>query len=85
MEKDDSLFIRNLRVLSNDDRERVMSLFERDKHRGLIKPEADVAIVIDMLTTLSTAEFFKSGLDGERFFTRLEKMIKIIKCGISAV
>lgn len=83
MEKDESPFIKNLKELSNADRARVMELFERDKRRGLIKPEVDASIVMDLITMLSMAEFFQSGLEDERFITRLEKIIEVIKHGVS--
>ncbi|MDF9408000.1 MAG: HTH-type transcriptional regulator SrpR [Pelotomaculum sp. PtaB.Bin013] len=80
MEIDNSEFITKLRVASA---EKYMKMIERDKERGLIKPEIDSELVMNMIFTFGLNEYFRSGLDENRYLKKLNDAIKIIKEGIS--
>ncbi|HEX3045471.1 MAG TPA: TetR/AcrR family transcriptional regulator, partial [Bacillota bacterium] len=81
MELDNSEFITKLRTASA---EGVREMVERDKQRGLIKPEVDSALVVDMIYTLISREFFRTGFDEELFLKRITDVIHIIKEGIAS-
>lgn len=80
MEIDDSEFIKNIRNTSSN---KYVKMLERDKERGLIKPEVDSELVINMISTFSLNEFFRNGADKERYFKNLNDAIKVIKEGIA--
>jgi AcrR family transcriptional regulator len=79
MEIDDSAFITGLRTSML---KVLRDLIERDKGTGLIKPEIDSDLVVDMIYTLLLREFFWTGLDENRFLKKLGDAIQIIKEGI---
>lgn len=85
IEKDDSEFITKLRSLSAENLNRVKELFERDIQRGLIKPDVDSGLVIDMVYTLTMKEYFQAGLESDLFAKRMNEIIKIIKEGIACI
>ena len=80
MEIDDSEFIKKIRKSSA---EKYVKMLERDKERGLIKPEIDSGLVINLISTFIINEYFKSGSDKERYFRNLNGAIKIIRDGIT--
>jgi len=79
-EMDDNEFIRKLR---GDSTKRWKEIIERDKKRGIIKPEIDADVMIDMFYNFVLLNFYKVGLDEGKFMTRLDKAIKIIREGSS--
>lgn len=56
---------------------------ERDKERGLIKPETDADLVVKMLFAFTMEEYFRNGLDENLLLRKLNDAVKIIKEGIS--
>jgi len=80
MELDNSEFITKLRAVSA---EKYLKMIERDKERGLIKPEVDSELVMDMIFSFGLEEYFRSGLDKNRYLKKLNDVIKIIKEGIT--
>lgn len=80
MEMDDSEFITKIRAASA---EGLRQIIERDKKRGLIKPEIDSGLLVEMLYTLMVKEYFWTGLDEGRFLKRLQDIIDIIKKGVA--
>lgn len=79
-ELDNSEFIKKIRKSSSN---RYVKMLERDKERGLIKPEVDSELVINMISTFSLNESFRNGPDKERYLKNLEDAIKVIKEGIA--
>ena len=82
MEIDESEFIKKLNA---DIAEVLKSLVERDKQRGLIRPEIDTGLVADMIYTFLLKEYFQTGLDEELFTKKLGDAIKIIRKGVATV
>lgn len=80
MEIDNSEFITRLRASTL---KVLRDLIERDKERGLIKPEIDSDLVVDAIYTLMLREYFWIGLDENMFFKKLGDVIKIIKDGVA--
>ncbi|WP_407311728.1 TetR/AcrR family transcriptional regulator [Desulfosporosinus sp. SB140] len=80
MEMDNSEFIKKIRKSSTD---RYVKILERDKERGLIKPEVDSELVINMISTFNLNEYFRNGYDKERYLKNLGDAIKIIKEGVA--
>ncbi len=80
MELDNSEFIQKIRKLST---EKYVEILERDKRRGLIKPEVDSELVVNMISTLNLNECFRNGSDKERYLRNLKAALKIIKDGIA--
>lgn len=78
MEMDDSEFIKKMRKSSSN---RYVEMLERDKQRGLIKPEVDSKLVINMISTFSLYEFFRNGSEKEMYLKNFNEAIKIIKAG----
>jgi AcrR family transcriptional regulator len=78
-ELDDSEFIKKIR---NSSPKRYIKLLERDKERGLVKPEIDSELVIRMISTFSLNEYFKNGSDKVRYLKNFSNAVKIIKEGI---
>lgn len=77
---DNSEFIKKIRKSSND---RYVKMLERDKESGLIKPEVDSELVINMISTFSLNEYFRNRSDKESYLKNLGDAIKIIKEGIA--
>lgn len=80
MELDNSEFIVKIR---NSSTEKFVKMVERDKERGLIKPEADSELVINMISTFSLNEYFRNGFNKKRYLKNLGDAIKMIKAGIA--
>lgn len=63
--------------------ERFKKMLERDKERGLIKPEVDSELVINMISIFSLHEYYRNGSDKDRYLKNLGDAIKIIREGIA--
>ncbi|MCL4517225.1 MAG: TetR/AcrR family transcriptional regulator [Firmicutes bacterium] len=82
MEIDNSEFIIRLRTASANE---LRKMVERDKQRGLIKPEIDPDLVVEMIYSFIIKEYFWIGLGEDMFLKRINDIIKIIKEGIACV
>lgn len=80
MELDNSEFIKKIRKSSTD---RYVKMLEHDKERGLIKPEVDSELVINLISTFNLHEYFRNSSDKERYLKNLDDAIKIIREGIA--
>lgn len=80
MWNDHSEFIARYRITTL---EWIRKYIDRDKERGLIKPEADSQLVADMLITLILNENFFAGLDEDKYFRKLNGVMKILKEGVA--
>jgi AcrR family transcriptional regulator len=80
MELDNSEFITKIRKLSA---EKYVKMLECDKENGLIKPDVDSELVVNMLFTFVINEYYRTGLDEERYLKGLNDVIKIIREGIA--
>ena len=60
-----------------------IKIIERDKQRGLIKPEIDSGVVIKMIHTFVFNEYLYSGFDEIRYLKKVEDAVQIIKQGIA--
>ncbi|WP_222125837.1 TetR/AcrR family transcriptional regulator C-terminal ligand-binding domain-containing protein, partial [Paenibacillus sp. Y412MC10] len=78
MEIDQSEFITKIRTASAQS---LKELVERDKKRGIIRPEIDADLLVEMIYALILKEYFWSGLDEDRFLTKLNDMVAILKRG----
>ncbi|SEP39614.1 TetR/AcrR family transcriptional regulator [Propionispora vibrioides] len=81
MEIDTSEFITRLRAASF---ESLIKIIERDKKRGLIKPEVDSELVADMIYALIWKQFSLVGFDEKLYLKKLNDGLSIIKTGITA-
>ncbi len=68
-----------LRTMAN---ESLKKLIERDKQRGLIRPEVDTELVVEMIATLIVKEYFKTGHNKDLYLKKVNEIIDIIKGGI---
>jgi len=78
MEIDQSEFITKIRTASAQS---LKVLVERDKKRGIIRPEIDADLLVEMIYALILKEYFWSGLDEDRFLMKLNDMVAILKRG----
>ncbi|MDP4159989.1 MAG: TetR/AcrR family transcriptional regulator [Bacillota bacterium] len=79
MEIDNSQFINKLR---SEGAEKYIKIIERDKQRGLIKPDIDSELVMEMIFTFGLDWYFRCGFDENKYLKKLNDVIKIIKEGI---
>jgi AcrR family transcriptional regulator len=79
-EMDDDDFVRKVR---GDSTKRWKEIIERDKKRGIIKSEIDADVMIDMFYNYVLLNFYKVGLDEEKFMATLDEAIKIMREGVS--
>ncbi|MGE5398155.1 MAG: TetR/AcrR family transcriptional regulator [Chitinophagales bacterium] len=77
---DNSEFMLQLLRSSN---EKYIEIIERDKKRGIIKPEINSEVVITMIYIFVFNEYLYSGLDETRYLKKVEDAIQIIKQGIT--
>ncbi len=77
---DNSDFMLQLLKASN---EKYIKMIERDKQRGLIKPEIDSEVVIKMIYIFVFNEYLYSGFDETRYLKKVEGAIQILKQGIA--
>lgn len=80
MEIDNSEFIKRLRLSITD---KFVIMLERDKGRGLIRQDVDLALVGDMLFTLIWKQFSLFGSDEMQYFRKLTEGFEIIRKGIA--
>src|SRR5690554_592805 len=81
-EMDGNEFIRKLRRGSA---RRWTKIIERDKERGLIKPEVDAEVMLDLFYNFVLLNHYRVGLDDEeKYLAALDKAIKIMREGVSA-
>lgn len=80
MEIDNSEFIVKLRAISF---EGLRNLIERDKERGLIKPDIDSDLVVEMVYGLIWKQFSLVGFDKDMFLKKINDGMAIIKRGIA--
>ncbi|MTI48607.1 MAG: TetR/AcrR family transcriptional regulator [Firmicutes bacterium] len=78
-EMDESEFIRKLR---GDSIKRWKEIIERDKERGLIKPEIDADVMINMFYNFVLLNYYRVGLDEEKYLATLDNAIKIMREGV---
>lgn len=81
MEIDTSAFIAELRAASF---EGLIKMIERDKERGLIRTDADAALVADMIYSLIWKQFSLFGCDENVFLKKIDDGLAIIKQGIAS-
>ncbi|MEN6327931.1 MAG: TetR/AcrR family transcriptional regulator [Syntrophomonas sp.] len=60
-----------------------IQMIERDKQRGLIKPEIDSEVVIKMIHIFIFYEYLYSGFDETRYLKKVESAVQMIKEGIA--
>lgn len=77
---DNSEFMLQLLRASN---EKYIEIIERDKHRGLIKPEIDSEVVIKMIYIFVISEYLYSGFDETGYLKKVEGAVQMIKQGIA--
>ena len=80
MELDNNEFIRNIRKKST---EKYIKIIERDKERGIIKPDADAEIIVDMIASFSLNERHRNKSGAEEYLRKLDVVINIIKEGVA--
>ena len=80
MELDNNEFIRNIRKKST---EKYIKIIERDKERGIIKPDADAEIIVDMIASFSLNERYRNKSGAEEYLRKLDVVINIIKEGVA--
>ncbi|MEL7563971.1 MAG: TetR/AcrR family transcriptional regulator [Dehalobacterium sp.] len=80
MELDNSEITMKIRKSSA---EKFVKMVERDKERGLIKPEVNSELLINLISTFSLNESYRNGSDKERYLKNLSDAIKIIKEGVA--
>lgn len=77
---DNSDFILNLLRTGNA---KYTEIIERDKQRGLIKPEIDSDVLIKMIYIFVFNEYLYSGSDETRYLKKVESAVQVIKQGIA--
>jgi TetR/AcrR family transcriptional regulator len=79
-ELDNSEFIRNIRKKST---EKYIKLIERDKARGIIKPDADAEVIVNMIASFSLHEYYRNKSGVEEYLRKLDIVLNIIKEGVA--
>ncbi len=77
---DNSEFMLQLLRASN---EKYIEIIERDKKRGMIKPEIDSDVVAKMIYIFIFNEYLYSGFDEARYLNKVEGAVQILKQGIA--
>ncbi|HPR94614.1 MAG TPA: TetR/AcrR family transcriptional regulator [Syntrophomonadaceae bacterium] len=77
---DNSEFILQLLRASN---QKYIEMIDRDKQRGIIKPEIDSDVVVKMIYIFVFNEYLYSGFDATRYLKKVESAIQILKQGIA--
>lgn len=80
MEIDNSEFITGLRAASLGG---LRKLVERDKERGLIKPDIDADLVAEMIFDLIWKQYSQVGFDEDTFFQKISAGFGILRDGIA--
>lgn len=63
--------------------EKFISLVERDKKRGLIRPDVDSELLINIISTFSINEFYRNRQHRARYLKNLQAAINLIKKGVA--
>lgn len=87
MELDNSQFIAKLREMGAEGFSMLKDMLELDKRRGLIKPDVDSALVVEMLYVLNLyllRDDYRAG-EEDKMLERFTAMLEIIKGGIARV
>ncbi|MDR1536550.1 MAG: TetR/AcrR family transcriptional regulator [Clostridiales bacterium] len=79
---DSSSVVKRYFELSKEHKQAVISIFEKDKHLGLIRKDIDTASVIEMVYILSKALFSETGSDSGAYLEKMNKFLSIIRNGI---
>ncbi|MEQ8174611.1 MAG: TetR/AcrR family transcriptional regulator [Syntrophomonadaceae bacterium] len=77
---DNSDFILQLLKTGNA---KYIEIIERDKQRGLIKPEIDSGVLIKMIYIFVFNEYLYSGFDETGYLENVESAVQIIKQGVA--
>ncbi|MEA4925808.1 MAG: TetR/AcrR family transcriptional regulator [Syntrophomonadaceae bacterium] len=77
---DNSEFMLQILSASNA---KYIEIIERDKQRGLIKPEIDSEVIIKMIYIFVFNEYLYSGFDETRYLKKVEGAVQILKQGIA--
>lgn len=81
-EMDYNEFIRELREGST---KRWKKIIERDQEHGLIKPDIDAEVMLDLFYNFVLLNYYRVGLDDEdKYLDTLDQAIKIMREGVSA-
>ncbi len=86
MEIDDSEFIAKMRERLNEGFTVLCKMIERDQQRGLIKPEVDAELVVEMIYTLNM-HFLKEYIHSDSYeglLTKSNEILQIIRNGIKS-
>lgn len=60
-----------------------MQIIERDKERGLIKPDIDAELVIQIIHTFIFNEYLYCGFDEARYLQKVEEALQMLLLGIA--
>jgi TetR/AcrR family transcriptional regulator len=84
MEMDDSEFITKLRELAAEGFAILRRLIERDQQRGLIRPEVDAGLLVEMIYALNMhfmKEYYRTG-SNEAMYQKTVEVMQVIKEGV---
>jgi len=82
-EMEENEFIRKLREGST---KRWKEIIERDKKRGLIKPEVDAEVMLDLFYNFVLLNYYRVGLDDEeKYLATLDQAVKIMREGVMQI
>jgi AcrR family transcriptional regulator len=87
MEEDESELVQKLQAQAPELVDHFIQLVERDKNRGLIRPEVDARAVINMLQVMNlhyVQDYYRTG-DEEQLVQRFGELLEIIRGGIASV
>ena len=79
MQVDNSDFIVKLRSSTLAALRRKIS---QDKERGIIKPEIDSDLIVEMLFTFTLEEYFRNGQNEDLFLKKLNDAVNIVRYGV---
>lgn len=79
MQVDNSDFIVKLR---SSTLEALKEKISQDKARGIIKPEIDSALIVDMIFTFTLEEYFRNGQNEDLFLKKLNDAVNIVRYGV---
>jgi TetR/AcrR family transcriptional regulator len=71
-------------AIRRESSEKFIRLVERDKERGLIKPDVDSRLLIDIISTFSINEFYRNRTNRADYLENLRAAIDLIKNGVAA-
>jgi len=88
MDLDDSDFISKLRQSLPDGVNQLTALIKRDQQRGLIRPEVDPALIVEIFNALLlhlSKEYYKTGCNEAMLLRKMAAIHALLKEGISRV